>query len=78
MSNLNTINEIAILRDNLSSHINRLKELEKESAPPVVQELVLARRAAEDYRMRLGVATAYLKGQDPFRDRQAEIAAEEE
>ncbi len=61
----------------LANRIHAIAEMEKEAQPPVVQELVLARRAAEDSRMRLGVALGYLRGQDPFRDREVEIKEEE-
>lgn len=37
-----------------------------QASPPVVQELVLAQRAVEECRMRLGVAEAYEKGLDPW------------
>ena len=50
----------------LARCITRIKEIASEATPPAVQEIVLAQRAAEDARMRLGVATAYIKEQDPL------------
>lgn len=62
-----TENLIIEARAHLATEINNLKELEKQVAPPAVQELVLARRDLESSRMRLGVALTYLKGEDPFK-----------
>jgi hypothetical protein len=44
------------------------KWFEGKVQPPVVQEVVLARRAVEDARMRLGVAKTKLAGNDPWSD----------
>lgn len=54
------------VRGFLSANILDLRDLEKEAGPPIVQEIVLARRAVEDARMRLGVAIGYQNGDDPF------------
>lgn len=53
-------------RDSLTQIISQITELEKTAVPPYVQEFVLARRAAEDCRMRLGVGLAYIKGANPW------------
>lgn len=57
---------IQTTRDEISDQLASLKEKIAESKPPVVQELVLAQRALEDARMRLGVAQAYENGLDPW------------
>lgn len=62
------------VRSILATEIKRAKEVEKLLAPPAVQEMVLYRRDLEMARMRTGVALAYLKDEDPFRDRESEIA----
>lgn len=54
------------LRSKLAKRIYQVQELEKQVDAPAVQELVLARRHLEDARMRVGVAMAHLKGQDPW------------
>ena len=59
-------------RVHLADQIKEVQELSKGVAPPVVQEIILAQRALEDARMRLGVALAYEKDLDPFRDRPTE------
>ena len=68
--------EIIAIRNEQSTLINRIKNLAGMTKPPVVQEIILAQRATEDSRMRLGVALGYHRGTDPFRDRESEIAAE--
>lgn len=72
-----TLGQIASIRTILSDQIATAKELEKSLQPPAVQEVVLYRRDLESARMRLGVAMAYLRGEDPFRDREPEIAKAE-
>lgn len=57
---------VEYVRDRLTEVIGWIGYLEKKQNPPVVQELVLARRAAEDSRMRLGVGSAYIQGFDPW------------
>lgn len=54
------------VRDVLTGVIDSIKELEMVASPPTVQEYVLARRAAEDARMRLGVGAAYEAGHNPW------------
>lgn len=58
--------ELETIRTELTDIIKRGEALERSLAPPVVQEAVLARRNAEDARMRFGVAQAKLKGFDPW------------
>lgn len=53
-------------RELLTRQINYAAITERKAQPPVVQEIVLARRALEDARMRMGVALAYTKGVDPW------------
>lgn len=53
-------------RDLLTRQINYATITERKAEPPVVQEIVLARRHLEDARMRLGVAQALARGLDPF------------
>lgn len=53
-------------RELLAISRQQLIVLVAENKPPVVQELILAQRAVEDARMRLGVALGFLKGDDPF------------
>lgn len=57
---------ISEMRDLLSQVISGAKQLEKKYPFPALAEVVLARRAAEDSRLRLGVANAYLNEQEPF------------
>ena len=45
---------------------NRIERLARQSMPPIVQEVVLAQREAENARMRLGVALALVNGVDPW------------
>lgn len=54
------------LRNLLTKDIDDCEDLEKTCVPPAVQEVVLARRALEDARMRLGVALTYVNGKQPF------------
>lgn len=55
------------LRDLYSEIINLSEKwFEGKHQPPVVQEVVLARRSAEEGRMRLGVAQAKYNGLDPW------------
>lgn len=54
------------VRHTLTEVINDIKTLEGSAKPPVVQELVIARRSAEDSRMRLGVAHTLDAGKDPW------------
>lgn len=61
-------------RQFLSSLIRNLEDAEKMARPPVVQEIVLARRHVEDARMRLGVALTYVKGHNPWVN-QSEVVA---
>ena len=68
--------EIVSIRKDLADAIHRIQELVPMVQPPIVQEIILAQRHAEDSRMRTGVALALLKGEDPFRDREPEIAKE--
>lgn len=64
-------------REAISGVIRSIELLEKMVQPPIVQELVLARRHAEDARMRLGVALTYLNGQNPWTN-QIQPKADEE
>lgn len=61
-----TTTKLFYLRQKLSKRIGQVQELEKELSPPAVQELVLVRRHLEDARMRVGVAMAYLNGDNPW------------
>lgn len=54
-------------RNRIRSEIVAVDEAIAVSKPPVVQELVIAKRALEDARMRLGVARALLNGDDPIK-----------
>ena len=74
--------KLVYTRAKLSKRIKEIQELETQSKPPVVQELVLARRHLEDARMRLGVAMALERGEDPWQSgnpkpKQAEEKASE-
>jgi hypothetical protein len=62
-----TTQYIVELRSALSSVLQQINDLEQLTTPPVVQEIVLARRHLEDARMRLGVALTYTKGENPWR-----------
>ncbi len=54
------------LRRHLSVLIHDARSLGRQCEPPVIQEIVLAVRHAEDARLRLGVAEAYARGLDPW------------
>ena len=58
--------QVMSMREKLIPIIQMVEEFEKESKPPVVQEVILARRHLEDARMRLGVALAMVDGEDPL------------
>lgn len=58
--------KITALRNLLTKDIEDCEEIESTTVPPAVQEVVLARRALEDARMRLGVALTYVNGNQPF------------
>lgn len=60
------IDETNDLREYFAEGARRIKALEGKSKPPMVQELVLARRHAEDTRYRLGYAGAFARGLDPL------------
>lgn len=72
----NALGMIKEIRGTLSEQIEKYKKLEAIAPAPAVQEIVLSRRNLEDTRMRLGVASAYLRGENPWRDRDQEIEAE--
>lgn len=63
---LTLIEQLEEHRALLSRSLMYLEITERKATIPVVQEIVLARRAVEDARMRLGVALAYEKGLDPW------------
>ena len=54
------------IRSTLARELSTLSDLQKLTKPPVVQELVLAQRALEDARMRIGVARTLLQGENPY------------
>lgn len=54
------------LRADLADHIRDVQKAQETLVPPAVQEAVLAVRHLEDARMRLGVALAYVNGNDPL------------
>ena len=56
------------LRSALTKDIQDCEKIETTCVPPAVQEVVLARRALEDARMRLGVALTYVNGKQPFEE----------
>lgn len=58
--------QIIEMREHMSAMMEVVKEIESRTTPPVVQEVVLARRALEDARMRLGVALTIVNGKDPW------------
>lgn len=59
--------KIVDVRESISGLISLLKYgVEPYLTQPAIQEAILARRALEDSRMRLGVAQGYLAGHDPF------------
>ncbi len=57
------------LREALKNVILDMKRAEETLVAPAVQEAVLARRSVEDARMRLGVALAYVNGNDPLENK---------
>jgi len=61
--NKKTIN---MIRSDIAKDLDTLKDLTAVTKPPVVQELILAQRALEDARMRLGVARTLLQGENPY------------
>ena len=61
----NAENLVAIRAD-LADHIRDVQKAQETCVPPAVQEVVLAIRHLEDARMRLGVALAYVNGNDPL------------
>lgn len=65
-SKLEVVEQSNGLRDGLSTMAERIKVMEKVSDSPVVEELILARRAVEDARYRLGYAGAYARGLGPL------------
>lgn len=58
--------QITNLRGLIVKDIEDIKEIELVVDAPAIQEVVLARRHLEDARMRLGVALAYVTGNDPL------------
>jgi len=57
------------LRSELKEILGHLNITEQTLSTPAVQEVVIARRAVEDARMRLGVALAYVSGKDPLENK---------
>lgn len=57
---------LADLRVDLADVIRDVQKAQETCVPPAVQEVVLAVRHLEDARMRLGVALAYVNGNDPL------------
>lgn len=67
MDNQETIiNGMNMIRSDIAKDLDTLKDLVAVTKPPVVQELILAQRALEDARMRIGVARTLLKGENPY------------
>jgi len=54
------------IREQLTDTLQLIRQIEASATPPQVQEIVIARRAVEDARMRLGVSEAYGKEFDPW------------
>lgn len=54
------------LRSTAADLIRSTQKAQETLVPPAVQEVVLATRAFEEGRQRLGVALAYVNGQDPL------------
>jgi hypothetical protein len=54
------------LRVAVANVILDTQKAQETCVPPAVQEVVLAIRHLEDARMRLGVALAYVNGNDPL------------
>lgn len=59
---------IVELRARTSALLEDLGNYQMGIGAPVIQELILAQRHLEDARMRLGVAMALEKGQNPWAD----------
>lgn len=57
------------LRSDLAEVIKKTQKAQETMVPPGVQEVVLAVRHLEDARMRLGVALAYVNGNDPLENK---------
>jgi plasmid replication initiation protein len=57
---------LADLREAVANVIRDTQSAQAKLVPPAVQEVVLATRDLESARMRLGVALAYVNGQDPL------------
>lgn len=66
MDNFAKTDTLVALRTELAKTIASVQSYEGKYTPPVVQEVVLARRALEDARMRLGVALTLEQGFDPL------------
>lgn len=60
------INGMNMIRSDIAKDLDTLKDLTAATKPPVVQELILAQRALEDARMRIGVARTLLQGENPY------------
>jgi hypothetical protein len=57
------------LRADLADLIRDTQKAQETCVPPAVQEVVLAVRHLEDARMRLGVALAYVNGNNPLENK---------
>jgi len=66
MTDAELIEKLEKERLTLSLSRKRVERLSQRTLPPNVQEIVIAQRAIEDARMRLGVALARIKGHDPW------------
>ena len=60
---------LADLREALKNVILDAQKAQETCVPPAVQEVVLAVRHLEDARMRLGVALAYVNGNNPLENK---------
>jgi len=65
-------------RNRILSEINSVDQLIEVAAPPVVQELIIAKRSLEDARMRVGVAMGYATGSPQFQMEHVDVAEDEE
>lgn len=54
------------LRTAIASTLGDLEKAKETLVQPAIQEAILAQRHLEDARMRLGVALAYVNGNDPL------------
>lgn len=54
------------LRVSIANVLGDLEKAKETLVQPAIQEAVLAQRHLEDARMRLGVALAYVNGNDPL------------